>query len=198
MLTAMPSTPASQSAAFGVSSMTLDDRMQTVGKQTIIAFEARDMASLSSRLTGSLGILFAAILSIGCSDGHLDSETKAAEVIEPTGRTEDTAHYCYRNEYPFEDEPDQKDIQSLSVDISGGRATGEYSWLPAFKDQRVGRFEGTVEGQSIVARYEYTQEGQSGVTTISIRLEPEQAVVAGGSPALGLNATIARVDCGVR
>jgi len=169
--------------------------LQTVRKRTIFAFDSHDIASLSSRLTISLGILVAATMSIGCSDNRWASETKAAEVIERAGGAADATHYCYRNEYSFEDEPDKKDIQSLSIEISGVRAAGEYSWLPAYKDQRVGRFQGTVDGQSIVARYEYTQEGQSGVTTISIRLEPEQAVVEGGSPALGLNAAIARVDC---
>jgi len=150
---------------------------------------------LRSRFAGSLGCLIAAISSSGCFDGHLGRETKAVEVIKQTGRAAGTSRYCYRNEYSFEDEPDKKDIQSLSVDVSGVRATGDYSWLPAFKDQRIGRFEGTVDGQIIVARYEYTQEGQSGVTTISITLGPERAVVEGGPHALGLAARIARVNC---
>jgi hypothetical protein len=134
-------------------------------------------------------------MSIGCSDGKPGNETKAVAEIERAGMTAETTRYCYRDEYPFEGESNQMDVQSMTLEISGDRAAGEYNWLPAFKDKRVGRFEGTIDGQSILARYEYAQEGQSGVTTISIRLEPGQAIVEGGSPELGLNATIARVDC---
>ena len=171
------------------------DLWLTVTIKTFLALHPQDIAFLDCKLTHSLVIVLASLVSLGCSDGRLHGETKAAPEIERAVAATETTRYCYRNEYPFEDAPNQKDVQSLTIEISAVRASGEYNWLPAFKDQRVGRFEGTVDGQSIVARYEYTQEGQSGVTTISIRLEPGQAVVEGGSAALGLAATLTRVDC---
>jgi hypothetical protein len=87
------------------------------------------------------------------------------------------------------------DVQSLTIEIDSDRAVGEYNWLPAFKDRRLGRFEGALDGQSVTASYEYTQEGQSGIATISITLESDHVVVEGGSPELGLDATIEQVDC---
>jgi hypothetical protein len=86
-------------------------------------------------------------------------------------------------------------ILSLTVEIDGDRVAGDYNWLPAFKDRCTGRFEGSVDGQLVVARYEYTQEGRSAAVTIEIALGPDQAVVKGEEAELGLNATIARVDC---
>ena len=72
---------------------------------------------------------------------------------------------------------------------------GDYNWLPAFKDPRLGTFEGNFDGPVISANYKFTQEGRSQTAQIRIRLEPGQAVVEGGLPELGLNATIGQVDC---
>ncbi len=142
----------------------------------------------------SLAVLLAAFMSVGCSNGEQGAEKRAAA---ETGQVDVTAltRHCYRNEYPFDGEPEQKDVQTLTLEIDGKRVVGEYNWLPAFKDKRVGRFEGSIDGQSATVTYEYTQEGQSAVATISIRLEPEQVVVEGGEPELGLNATIAKEGC---
>jgi len=141
----------------------------------------------------SLFILIAALASTGCVCGtrilEKRSGTEVALVAEMTPRQ------CFRNEYPFEDQPDQKDVQSLTVYIDGDRVTGEYNWLPAFKDKRTGRFAGTIDGQLIMASYEYTQEGLSAIVAIEIALGSDQAVVKGGGPELGLGAMIARVDC---
>lgn len=101
---------------------------------------------------------------------------------------------CYRNEYPFVDGPG-RDVLSLNVTVDGGRATGDYAWRPAFKDRREGRFEGSLDDGSIEATYAFVQEGRADTSPITIRLEPERAVVAGGRAELGLAATIERVDC---
>lgn len=133
-------------------------------------------------------------MTIGCSDRDRSLERQAVAV---TGIVSETApkRQCYRNEYLFNDDPDQKDVESLTVQFKGDHVVGEYNWLPAFKDKRVGRFEGAFDGQSISASYEFTQEGQLGAAKISIRVGPDQVIVEGESPQLGLNATIARVDC---
>ena len=87
------------------------------------------------------------------------------------------------------------DIEELIVVIDGGRATGEYNWMPAFKDARLGRFTGSLHGNTISADYAYEQEGRSATTTISIILEEDQAIVEGGPPELGLNRTLLRAAC---
>jgi hypothetical protein len=140
----------------------------------------------------SLLVLLAASIMAGCFDGDRNVETQT--VTEMATETI-PARRCYRNEFPFEGELDQMDVQSLTIEIDSDRAVGEYNWLPAFKDRRLGRFEGALDGQSVTASYEYTQEGQSGIATISITLESDHVVVEGGSPELGLDATIEQVDC---
>jgi hypothetical protein len=75
------------------------------------------------------------------------------------------------------------------------KLAGEYHWLPAFKDERLGTFEGRIDDQLISASYEYTQEGRSQIIPITIRLEPGRAIVEGGPAESGLGATIRQVDC---
>ncbi len=145
-------------------------------------------------LSRPLLFLLAASLSPGCSDGDRSVETPTVDESQPAVATLPTRH-CYKNEYPFDGEPNMKDVESLTIEVNGDRAVGEYNWLPAFKDKRIGQFQGTIDDQLVTANYEYTQEGQSAVATISIRLEPSQAVVESERPELGLNATIALVDC---
>lgn len=139
-------------------------------------------------------ILLAAFMSAGCSGGDQAADQQA---VAGPGQVDAAvpARICYRNEYPFDAEPDREDVERLTLEIEGNRAVGEYSWLPAFKDKRIGQFEGSYDGQFVTAIYEYTQEGQSAVSTISIKVEPERVVVEGESPELGLNATISRAEC---
>lgn len=117
------------------------------------------------------------------------------------GRSSDTtvgkgdasqSQYCFRNEYPFQD---TMDVEELIVVIDGRRATGEYNWEPAFKDRRLGRFTGSLHGNTISADYAYEQEGRSATTMISITIEEDQAIVEGGPPELGLNRTLLRTAC---
>ncbi len=103
-----------------------------------------------------------------------------------------SAKHCFRNESPI---GDTKDVEELIVVLTDGSATGEYNWIPAYKDKRLGKFTGIAEGQIVSATYEYEQEGQSANAAITITLEEEQASVKGGAPELGLNQTLARVDC---
>ena len=50
---------------------------------------------------------------------------------------------------------DAKDVEELIVALDGNAATGEYNWIPAYKDKRLGKFTGTVEGQIVSATYTY-------------------------------------------
>lgn len=104
---------------------------------------------------------------------------------------------CFRNEFPYEatEDPDDQDMEELIVMIDGDSASGEYNWIPAYKDQRLGISSGSFQENLIKATYEYQQEGQSATTEIVISIEAEHVTVEGGSSELGLNRTLARVEC---
>jgi len=102
---------------------------------------------------------------------------------------------CFRNEYAFDDKPAQKDVEELIIDINGNRASGAYNWIPVYKDKRLGRFKGSIQGDKIIAEYEFMQEGVTTETTITISRKKDRAIVEGVGPDVGLNATIARVEC---
>jgi hypothetical protein len=138
-------------------------------------------------------VLCMACLLPACSDGARDSAE--SQSIDTQGELTVNDHRCFRNEYAFENQPGQKDVQDLSVVIDGEHATGDYNWRPAFKDKRIGRFDGTFDGRSVTASYEFSQEGQTATSAITILLEADEAVITGERPELGLDATIARVEC---
>ncbi len=136
------------------------------------------------------------VLSSGCSKNSAgDLEPQTSGETDRIEATSSRREHCFRNEYAFDDEPDQRDIEELIVVIDGSRATGEYNWIPAYKDSRLGRFDGSVQDDSVNASYEFEQEGQSGIATVSIILGEEHAIIKGESPELGLDLTLARVEC---
>ena len=137
-----------------------------------------------------VGIIFA--LSVGCSKNDR-MDVSSGEVDRAAVAS--SGKHCFRNEYPFDDEPDQRDIEELVVIIDGSRTIGEYNWIPAYKDRRIGRFNGSILNNSIDARYEFEQEGQSEIAIISITLEEAHAIIKGKPPEFGLDSTLARVDC---
>lgn len=103
--------------------------------------------------------------------------------------------YCYLKKQPFRDDPTQKDILELILDITGKNVEGFYNWKPAFKDQRTGTLRGTIENNIITANYVFSQEGQEDSTSLKIILNNKEAIIEGGETALGLNATVTRTDC---
>ncbi len=103
-----------------------------------------------------------------------------------------SVQYCFRNEYGTGSD---KDVEELIVNVAGSQATGEYNWLPVFKDRRLGTFEGTFANDTIDARYTYQQEGMQNSAQISILIGDNQAVVTGDEPALGLSAALAQAGC---
>ncbi len=142
----------------------------------------------------TLCLLLSVFLLSGCSNNDRPANKQVLTETKPL-EANSFRRYCYRNEYPFADQPESKDVLSLTIDINDDRVTGDYNWLPAFKDKRMGRFAGSIEGQLITATYTFTQEGHMDQAAIMIRLDPEQAVVSGGGTELGLRAIIARVTC---
>ncbi len=136
------------------------------------------------------------VLSSGCSKNSAgDLEQQASGETDRIEAASSTREHCFRNEYAFDDEPDQRDIEELIVVVDGSRAVGEYNWKPVYKDSRLGRFDGSVKDDTVNASYEFEQEGQSGTATISIILGEEHAIIKGESPELGLDLTLARAEC---
>jgi hypothetical protein len=109
--------------------------------------------------------------------------------------TDTRKNYCYRNEYPFADNPEDKDIIELIIEITGNKVKGTYHWIPAFKDQRKGCIEGTIINNYIVGNYIYIQEGIRDTVNITITLNDEEAIIDGDPPELGLAATVAKIAC---
>ncbi|MEE9330026.1 MAG: hypothetical protein V3V30_07785 [Parvularculaceae bacterium] len=100
--------------------------------------------------------------------------------------------HCFWSEFGMDD---IKDVEELTVVLDGDAATGVYNWIPAYKDKRMGNYTGTFADPVISAEYEFQQEGQTATAMITITIEDQQVTVAGGAPELGLNTTIARVEC---
>lgn len=103
-------------------------------------------------------------------------------------------NYCFRNEYPHKDTKD-KDVIELSIDVHNGSARGIYNWLPAFKDERKGKFRGRIENNVISGEYNFTQEGKAQTVQIEITLNETEAIVKGFDPSLGLDERIKKVEC---
>lgn len=100
--------------------------------------------------------------------------------------------YCYRNTFT---NGDTTDVEELRITIKDESVTGAYNWLPQFKDQRKGTFEGSVADHTISAKYTFNQEGQSQSEDITLIITDNDATVEGGAPELGLNRTLNKVDC---
>lgn len=144
-------------------------------------------------------ILFCVVLTIGlvsCQDSNSNtSESTTKEADVKTEETETTqTQYCFRNEFPHDGSED-KDVLELEINVNGTSATGKYNWLPAFKDQRKGVFRGEFKENMVKGEYNFQQEGTATTVPIEIVLKENQAFVKGGDPALGLEASIAKVKC---
>lgn len=103
-----------------------------------------------------------------------------------------TSPHCYKQ---VTGEGDNRDVTLLTLTQEGDAVTGNYYWLPAFKDRRLGSFEGKKVESGYQVDYIYQQEGSQGQSTLVLLLEPDQIVIQGGEPALGLAQTLPEVDC---
>jgi hypothetical protein len=147
---------------------------------------------MKNKLTITILSLFIGFLFIGCKNSNKQEQPQNEVNSEENIITD---NLCFQNEYPFQDNPSIKDIQELTLSIEGEQVTGDYNWLPAQKDQRKGSLTGTIKNNIINAQYRYLQEGIEGVTELTIILNNEKAEITGGAPELGLNASIAKIDC---
>ncbi len=92
-------------------------------------------------------------------------------------------------------EGQNSDVQVLVLNTQGQQIDGVYHWLPAFKDQRLGRFSGKITANGNPVIYTYTQEGIKGSETLGLDIQNSQISVNGGPPEMGLAATLKQIDC---
>jgi hypothetical protein len=145
---------------------------------------------------------FATLMSTttACSDRHASGHDLVQKDALGTDRANrewsgERKTVCYRSEWNDSDAESLPDVLELTVTIDGRHVEGIYNWLPAYKDQRLGNFNGDIEDGHITASYEFRQEGVVEQALVSIDLQDNQAVVSGGREESGLDATIGRVAC---
>lgn len=142
-----------------------------------------------------ISVILVSLLQVSCNDTSnkeiniLKTKTISEKLIK------ENKYLCYRNEYPFQDNPKDKDILELNIEVTGTIVTGEYNYLPAFKDKRVGNIEGVISNNAIEGKYTYFQEGKKDIATISIILKNNSAVVEGAPAELGLSENITKINC---
>lgn len=100
--------------------------------------------------------------------------------------------HCYKQ---VTGEGENTDITLLTLTQNGETISGNYYWLPAFKDRRLGSFEGEKSEKGYQVTYAYEQEGVRGHSALTFVLEPDHIVIQGGEPSLGLAQTLPKVDC---
>ena len=103
--------------------------------------------------------------------------------------------YCFRNETPFNDNPENIDILELKLDVIGSSVTGIYNWLPKFKDRREGTITGTIKENIIQGKYQFNQEGKEETIPIEILLNEDSVIISNDTKGLGIGATISRTNC---
>ncbi len=140
-------------------------------------------------------------LVISCSDSNTPDANDNKRVDEKSVSIQETTdtgkenRYCYRNDYPFPNEPKYKDVLELNIQIVDNMVTGSYNWLPEFKDQRKGQIEGTIKDNRIKGKYVFMQEGVKDSAEITITLKDKFAVVEGNPLGLGLSSSVTKISC---
>lgn len=135
--------------------------------------------------------LLLAFSLLGCepteeSSPAIEASTTAAATAIPVAKT------CYQN---LTGTGENTDAQVLILNRQDPVMSGEYHWLPAFKDRRLGRFSGEQTEQGIAVVYRYEQEGTKGSENLTLVPQADQIRVSGGAPELGLTADLKQVDC---
>jgi len=152
---------------------------------------------MKNKLTIIILSMFVGFLFIGCKNSNEQKQNSKTNDLKEERLQENiiTNKLCFQNEYPFQDNPSMKDVEELTLTIEGEKVIGTYNWLPAQKDQRKGSLIGIIKDKMITAQYRFLQEGIESTTELKIIINDEKAEITGGTPELGLNVTIAKIDC---
>lgn len=104
---------------------------------------------------------------------------------------------CYEEVVPYRDGSNLKDVIELALNINhgNGTVTGNYNYLPAEKDQRIGQIDGSMWKGAISAKYTYVQEGQKDTSTVRIHLKDKLAVIESQERHLGFFTELKQTRC---
>lgn len=128
-------------------------------------------------------------------DKKLAEEKKLAtnERVEEVSEAKVVAKLCFQNTYGT---GEATDTQVLWFTRNNNEVEGEYHWLPAFKDKRMGSFKGKLlEAGVAEVSYEFMQEGIKDSQRIQLEFDDTHIEITGADESLGINADIARVEC---
>lgn len=133
---------------------------------------------------------------ISCSENSRNkrriSQTK--QVSQGT-KNLDTSHseeYCFRNETPYDNDDNMKDVEDLKFIIKGDSINGTFAWIPAEKGGMNGKISGIKKDNIIHAVYDEINSDQPFV--IKITLSSDNAEITSQSESFGTY-TIKKSDC---
>ena len=112
------------------------------------------------------------------------------------GEAKEYSYYCFKHETPFANEPDKKDVEELNIEVINDKyASGEYNFLPAFRDQRKGTIKGMKVANRVEGTYTFIQEGKEETASIKITFRASEAIIVVEPTELKISAIIPKVDC---
>ena len=153
-----------------------------------------------AKLRISLALLLTIFVSSCKDNGNPTGEQSNEEVVEEYNATKSTIQpaqgkLCFKKETSFKENPEDKDVIELNLEFKDSLVSGVYNYIPAFKDQRKGNLKGTISEDIFTAEYTFMQEGKEDTASLEIYLSETEAVISGGAPELGLNATLPQSEC---
>lgn len=103
------------------------------------------------------------------------------------------AKKCYQNEFGS---GDARDFEVITINIDGESVDGDFNWLPAYKDRRVGHFSGKLIHEGLAdVYYTFYQEGKTAAVRLSISYNEHEISVKGGDVSMGLERKLPGVNC---
>ena len=100
---------------------------------------------------------------------------------------------CYQSVYGSDD---IKDYEVIVINLEGDNLDGEFHWLPAYKDRRLGYFTGKVISLGLAdVDYTFYQEGITTKVRLSIAYNEHEVSVQGGEVSMGLERKLPKIDC---
>lgn len=89
-----------------------------------------------------------------------------------------------------------RDSILMNLEINGNEISGNFDWIPAEKDRRLGRIDAIKEGDELKGKYIFTQEGIEDTVDINISLQKTSATITTLSETGEKMAfQVERVDC---
>lgn len=102
---------------------------------------------------------------------------------------------CYQKHYNTDK---KRGLEVLWLSTQNGRVKGEFNFLSASQNKRVGTFTGKMLGQGFATvDYSFVQEGQQAAVELVLDYDENRASIKGSMPSMGLDGTLKRVSCSI-